>query len=69
MGTREDQVALVALLSDPEWWVRYRAAQALAKLPFLTEEKLQSLCEVQTDQFAREILAQVMAERRLLGCR
>ena len=30
------------MLADPQWWVRYRAAEALLKLPFLTRDVLQA---------------------------
>jgi hypothetical protein len=32
---------LIALLVDPEWWVRFRAAEALLKLPFLKRDELE----------------------------
>jgi len=40
MGGPEDVARLVRLLADPQWWVRYRAAEALLKLPFLTPDEL-----------------------------
>jgi len=40
IGGPEDVDRLIALLTDPEWWVRYRAAGALLKLPFLPREEL-----------------------------
>jgi hypothetical protein len=62
IGDRSDIERLTALLQDREWWVRYRAAEALLDLPFLTpidQEALRS----HPDRFARDILAQVLAER------
>jgi HEAT repeat protein len=62
IGDRSDIERLTSLLQDREWWVRYRAAEALLDLPFLTpidEEALRSL----PDRFARDIVAQVLAER------
>jgi len=41
IGGPEDVDRLIALLTDPEWWVRYRAAGALLKLPFLQREELE----------------------------
>jgi HEAT repeat protein len=40
MGGPDDVARLVQLLGDAQWWVRYRAAEALLKLPFLTREAL-----------------------------
>ncbi|MDH5730112.1 MAG: HEAT repeat domain-containing protein, partial [Gammaproteobacteria bacterium] len=35
LGTAKEVPYLVARLSDPEWWVRYRAARAIVKMPFV----------------------------------
>lgn len=65
MGAREDQRRLVAMLDDSEWWVRYRAAQGLASLPFVGLHHLQGIVDSLTDRYARDILNQVIAERIL----
>ena len=65
LGEDEDEDRLVPLLSDTEWWVRYRAAQALSRLPHMRELKLKTIQTAQSDPFARDILAQVMAEVQL----
>jgi hypothetical protein len=62
-GTVQDEKLLIEALQDKEWWVRYRAAQALASLPSVNLEKLENYAAAQTDDFARDILHQVMAER------
>lgn len=61
-GRREDYQTLEPLLSDTEWWVRYRAAQAITKLPFLGPNALRKLRDRQKDQYARDILRQALAE-------
>lgn len=61
-GRREDYRILEPLLSDPEWWVRYRAAQAITRLPFLGSASLQKLRERQTDPYARDIFRHALAE-------
>jgi HEAT repeat protein len=66
IGRSDDEALLIPLLSDQEWWVRYRAAQALSRLPFMRESKLRSIQVSQSDPFARDMLAQVMAEVHLL---
>jgi HEAT repeat protein len=65
LGEDDDEERLVSLLSDREWWVRYRAAQALSRLPHMREPKLKTIQAAQTNPFARDILAQVMAEVQL----
>lgn len=64
-GEPADVTLLTARLGDAEWWVRYAAAQALASLPFLGHEGLAKLQSSITDAAARQILAQVSAERGL----
>jgi hypothetical protein len=63
MGAEADISALVHLLSDTQWWVRYRAAQALSKLPFVTTAQLEHIFSEQNDRYARDMLKQVIAER------
>lgn len=63
MGLPQDCDTLVKMLSDPEWWVRYRAAQALLAMPFLTLEEVTGIRNTMGDEFARDILDHVMAER------
>jgi hypothetical protein len=55
--------ALAALLGDPVWWVRYRTAQALMAL---LREDAQALSELRArldDQYGRDMLDMVAAER------
>ena len=66
LGVPGDEQRLVAILSDEQWWVRYRAAQALLKLSFLSHADLQRIEKEQTDRYARDILEHVLAERALL---
>lgn len=62
IGGPEDAPALVPLLEDREWWVRCRAAQALRRLSESTTDDLKKLRGEMTDDYARDILTQVMAE-------
>lgn len=62
IGDSRDAEHLIPLLGDPEWWVRYRAAQALETLTESTPEDLQRLRNTLSDEYARDILIQVMAE-------
>ena len=65
IGEDDDEERLVPLLSDREWWVRYRAAQALARLPHMRTPKLKTIQAAHFDPFARDMLAHVMAEAQL----
>ena len=62
LGTRRDEVSLIAMLSDLEWWVRYRAAQALCGLVSGDLDRVKRLRDTQRDRFARDILTHVLAE-------
>ena len=62
IGQQEHLSLLEALLDDREWWVRYRAAQSIASLPFLGPNQLRQLRRRQSDRFAADILQQAFAE-------
>lgn len=62
IGQPEHLSLLESLLDDPEWWVRYRAAQSIVSLPFLGPNKLRQLQQSQSDPFAADILQQAFAE-------
>lgn len=62
VGQEEHLSLLEALLDDREWWVRYRAAQSIAALPFLGPNRLRQIQQKQSDRFAADILQQVFAE-------
>ena len=63
--TRGQEHLLISLLADDVWWVRYRAGQSLARLPFFSHDELWRLRFLLTDQFAQDILDQVVAEMKL----
>ncbi|MDB5098230.1 MAG: hypothetical protein JWM80_2651, partial [Cyanobacteria bacterium RYN_339] len=48
---------------DPEWWVRYRAANALADLPFVGPAGLAAIRAAHDSDAARDIIGHVLAER------
>jgi len=64
IGDASDVERLAGLLGDREWWVRYRAAQAIVDLPWLARAELDALHASLSDRFAADILAQVIAETR-----
>lgn len=66
LGHAEDIQLLINTLNDLDWWVRYRSASALMQMPSMTEKKIETLAEILPNEFARDILKQVLAEHRLL---
>lgn len=61
-GRLEHAPLLERLLSDREWWVRYRAARALTGLTALSGDVLSNIRARASDPFAQDILDQVAAE-------
>lgn len=62
LANSEDVHDLLPLLTDPQWWVRYRTAQAIGELLHRDKDKLTLLSQAQTDRFAANMLAQVVSE-------
>ena len=62
IGMPQDQEHLVQLLMDAQWWVRYRAAQALAITPFMSRPEVQERVAELPDRYAREMAHQVFLE-------
>ena len=62
-GGVADLPMLQSLLQDEQWWVRYRAAEALADMPFFGTGKLRELRGHATDNQALAMLDHVLAER------
>lgn len=62
VGQQEHLSLLESLLDDSEWWVRYRAAQAITRLPFMGPNQLRKLRSRQEDRYAADILQQAFAE-------
>ena len=63
MGDASDVKLLTQLVMDSQWWVRYRAAQALIGLPFMATDALKTLITNLPDRYARDMAQQVFAER------
>ncbi len=63
LGDAIDVPILQKLLKDPNWWVRYRAAQALVSHPFMTRTALESMQGSIGDRFAADVLGQALAEQ------
>lgn len=65
VGLLEDVPRLKRLLSDPEWWVRHRAAHALCAVLADEPDSLDEVERTHYNEFARDALAQARAEMRL----
>lgn len=63
MGEEKDLKILFRLLSDSQWWVRYRAAQAISALPFVITSHLEGMKKLLGDEFAIDMVDHVIAER------
>ncbi len=61
VGNRDDVEGIVRMLTDKEWWVRYRAAKTLAEMPHLAPKKFDEIRNAQTDRYARDVLDYVAA--------
>ncbi|MGC3974014.1 MAG: HEAT repeat domain-containing protein [Nitrospira sp.] len=62
VGIEEDEARLIALLDDEHWWVRYRAAEALSNLPWMTPERLARVHNTLTTVESQEHLVPFMAQ-------
>ena len=65
LGEPEHVDLLTRMICDREWWVRYRAAQALVSLPFLGPNALRRMRDAEEDRYAADALEQAMAEAGL----
>ncbi len=62
LGGEADIDDLTRMLRHKEYWIRVRAAQALAKLPTMNGDRLRDIRAVESDAYARDILTEVIAE-------
>ncbi|MBF0635290.1 MAG: HEAT repeat domain-containing protein, partial [Nitrospinae bacterium] len=65
IGFEEDGKRLVGMLSDREWWVRYRAAHALTEMPSMQSFDFAKLIRESADKYAGDIMSQALAEKKL----
>lgn len=66
VGTSESTVPLTNALGDANWWVRYRAAESLTKIPDITPDWLKKTMNNHDDPYAQDIMERVMVERNLI---
>lgn len=65
IGLPEDRELLAALMSDRDWWVRLRAAQAQLALPGTDAATIEALRARLADRFARDAFEQACAEQAM----
>jgi HEAT repeat protein len=62
VGQPCDGELLLEMTRDREWWVRYRAARALAAGAFAAPDDLVARAADLRDRFARDMVRQALAE-------
>ncbi len=62
IGTRAELPLLVRLTADAQWWVRYRAAQAVLRLPGVDPALALQQVQAHGDRYALDMLQAVLAE-------
>lgn len=67
IGQLPDVDLLVHMTTDSQWWVRYRATQALLSMPSLPHSQAQSLIQGTCDRFAVNMFESVIAEREAIA--
>lgn len=65
LGSEEDIDFLISTTEDSEWWVRYRSAQALAKIPAMTLENLREIAEHHSNRFSHDVILRIVTEREV----
>ena len=63
IGSAAQLPLLVQLTTDAQWWVRYRAAQALLALPGVSRAQLTAAVAATADRYAQSMLQAVLAEQ------
>jgi len=65
LGDERDIYSLISLLKDKQWWVRFRAAEALSQLKGMTPKEFRKIRENVDDHYARDILDYIIMERAI----
>lgn len=69
IGGLPEREALLRLLGDRQWWVRYRAAQALCSGRFGRADEVRQVVAALQDAFAHDALEHALAEQAFAGRR
>ena len=65
IGSAADMPRIHPLLEHPQWWVRYRAARALAGLPGIKPIEIELLAARHPDPYARDMLRFALSEQAI----
>ena len=66
LGSPNDIRRLTKATTDTEWWVRYRSAQALAKLPRMTKNRLMRIANREIRiAFRTDVILRVVTEKEV----
>jgi hypothetical protein len=63
IGGLMNKPILLSLLTDRQWWVRYRSAQALLQMPGMRHDQLLAKVVATNDRFALSMLDAVRSEK------
>ena len=64
-GSEDDIDFLISTTEDSEWWVRYRSAQALARIPEMSLEYLKVIADHHSNKFSRDVILRIVTEREV----
>lgn len=65
IGSQEDLPVVAPLLGHSQWWVRYRAARAIANLPDIKPIEIELMAARHPDPYARDMLRFALSEQSL----
>lgn len=65
IGDSDDVMAVYPLLEHAQWWVRYRAARAIAALPGIKPIEIELMASRHEDPYARDMLRFALSEQSL----
>jgi hypothetical protein len=65
LGSPNDMRRLTKSTADREWWVRYRSAQALARLPRMTKDRLKVIANKNPNCFSHDVILRVVTEKEV----
>jgi HEAT repeat protein len=64
-GSEREIARLTKGTMDTEWWVRYRSAQALVKIPNMTARKLKNIAKRDSDGFSHDVILRAVKEKEV----
>ncbi len=65
IATYKDLNDLIEMLSDHNWWVRYRSALAIVNMPFIDDKATETILAGLSDKYAIDMLTQVATEKKI----